>query len=155
MQSVFKFKGVRKGDGSRNMDHRLQMTHNVEPSDWWREALNQTFQSSSDTMSYFHLFLVVCTARCNRLGGNERATSRKNATDEQSLNIRLHGLMLGQRSSGTILYWLLKQELDYSNSSALAFFVQISVSLRLAFNKYSLFLIPDTYWRLYRCCSGK
>ena len=90
-------------------------------------------QSSSDTMSLSLSFLVVCTARCNRLGGNERATSRKTATDEQSLNIRLHGLMLGQRSSGTILYWLLKQELDYSNSSALAFFVQISVSLRLAF----------------------
>ena len=94
------------------MDHRLQMTYNVEPSDWWREALNQTFQSSSDTMSYFHLFLVVCTARCNRLGGNERATSRKTATDEQSPNTRPHGRVLGQRSSGAILYWLLKQELE-------------------------------------------
>ena len=113
------------------MDHRLQMIYNVEPSDWWREALNQTFQSSSDTMSYF--FVVVCTARCNRLEGNERATSRKTATDEQSPNTRPHGRVLGQRSSGAILYRLLKQELDYSNSSALAFFVQISVSLRLAF----------------------
>ena len=60
----------------------------------------------------FIFFLVVCTARCNRLGGNERATSRKTATDEQTPNTRPHGRVLGQRSSGAILYWLLKQELE-------------------------------------------